>query len=125
MAKELIRTDKAPGAVGPYSQGVKARNLLFISGQLPINPVTGEIKGDIKAQTRQTLENIMAILSSTGASMEAIVKTTVFLKDLSDFSLMNEAYREYFATDPPARSCVEVSRIPRDALIEIESIAIT
>ncbi len=124
MTKEIIRTDKAPKAIGPYSQAVKIGNLMFLSGQLPINPITGEIKGDIKVQTKQVLENIMAILSSAGASMQDIVKTTVFLKDLNDFNSMNEVFQEYFVKDPPARACVEVSKIPRGALIEIESIAI-
>ncbi len=125
MAKEIIKTEKAPKAVGPYSQAVKIGNFLFISGQLPINPSTGEIKGDIKIQTRQTLENIKSILSSADMSLQDIVKTTVFLQDLNDFNSMNEVFQEYFANDPPARACVEVSKIPKGALIEIESIAAT
>ncbi len=124
MRKQIIKTDQAPKAIGPYSQAVKAGNMLFLSGQIPINPATGEITGDIKAQTRQALENLKAILSASGASPENVVKTTVFLKNLDDFNAMNEIYREYFSGDPPARSTVEVSRIPRGALVEIEAIAI-
>ncbi len=124
MTKEVISTDKAPRAVGPYSQSIKAGNLIFISGQLPIDPRTGEIKKGIKLQTQQTLENIKSILSSVGASMQDVVKTTVFLQDLNDFNSMNETFQEYFPQNPPARACVEVSRIPKGALIEIESIAV-
>jgi 2-iminobutanoate/2-iminopropanoate deaminase len=124
MSKTIISTDKAPKAIGPYSQAVKIDNLLFISGQIPLNPVNGEISGDIKSQTRQVLENIKAILTSTGGSLQDVVKTTVFLKDLTDFSLMNQVYQEYFKVDSPARSTVEVSAIPKGSLIEIESIAL-
>lgn len=124
MSKELIMTDKAPRAIGPYTQAVKIGNLLFLSGQLPANPITGEIIGEIKAQTRQSLENIQSILASADSSMQDIVKTTVFLKNLDDFNSMNEIYQEYFPENPPARACIEVSRIPKDALIEIEAISI-
>jgi 2-iminobutanoate/2-iminopropanoate deaminase len=123
MSKQIIRTDKAPKAIGPYSQAVKIGNLVFVSGQLPINPADGEIKGDIKAQTGQALENVRAVLGAAGASMENVVKTTVFLKDLSHFGGMNEIYALYFKDNAPARVCVEVSRIPKDALVEIEAIA--
>lgn len=119
----IIKTDKAPKAIGPYSQAIKSGNILFISGQVPINPATGEITGDIKAQTRQVLENLKSILLAAGASPADVVKTTVFLKNLDDFNSMNEIYREYFSEDAPARSTIEVSRIPRGALIEIEAIA--
>jgi 2-iminobutanoate/2-iminopropanoate deaminase len=124
MSKEIIRTDKAPKAIGPYSQAIKYDNLLFISGQIPINPVTGEITGDIKAQTKQVLENMKSILLATGAYPVNVVKTTVFLRNLDDFSSMNDIYSEYFNQDAPARSTIEVSRIPRGALIEIDAIAI-
>jgi 2-iminobutanoate/2-iminopropanoate deaminase len=124
MSKTIVSTDKAPKAIGPYSQAVKIDNLLFISGQIPLNPVSGEISGDIKSQTRQVLENIKAILISTDGSLQDVVKTTVFLKDLADFSLMNEVYQEYFNRDAPARSTVGVSAIPKGSLIEIESIAL-
>ena len=124
MAKEVIRTDQAPQAIGPYSQAIKAGGFIFISGQLPINPKNGEINGDIKVQTKQVLENIKSVLSSVDASLQDVVKTTVFLKDLNDFNSMNEVFLEYFVKDAPARACVEVSRIPKGALIEIESLAI-
>jgi 2-iminobutanoate/2-iminopropanoate deaminase len=124
MSKEVIFTEKAPKAIGPYSQAIKSGNLLFISGQVPVNPATGELTGDIKTQTRQVLENIKSILLAAGASTIDIVKTTVFLKNLDDFNVMNEIYGAYFPQDAPARSTVEVARIPRGALIEIEAIAV-
>jgi len=124
MSRKVIITEKAPKAIGPYSQAIKSGNILFISGQIPINPTTSEITGDIKVQTRQVLENIKSILLAAGVSPFNIVKTTVFLKNLEDFNAMNEVYREYFPNDAPARSTVEVARIPRGALIEIEAIAI-
>ncbi len=123
MTKKSIFTDEAPKPGGPYSQAIKAGSLLFVAGQLPINPATGEVKGDIKIQTRQSLENIRAILTAAGASMQDVVKTTVYLKDLNDFSSMNEAYKDFFSTDPPARACVEVSNLGRGSLIQIEAIA--
>jgi 2-iminobutanoate/2-iminopropanoate deaminase len=124
MSREVIFTEKAPKAIGPYSQAIKSGNLLFISGQVPVNPTTGELTGDIKVQTRQVLENLKSILLAAGASTIDIVKTTVFLKNLDDFVAMNEVYREYFPIDAPARSTIEVVRIPRGALIEIEAIAV-
>ena len=124
MSKEVIFTEKAPKAIGPYSQAIKSGNLLFISGQVPVNPTTGELTGDIKIQTRQVLENIKSILVAAGASTTDVVKTTVFLKNLDDFNVINETYSEYFLKDAPARSTIEVVRIPRGALIEIEAIAV-
>ena len=124
MIKEIIRTDKSPKAIGPYSQAVKTANLLFISGQLPLSPISGEIPPGIKAQTGQALENLKAILLAAGVSLEAVVKTTVFLKNLDDFQAMNEVYQTHFDSDPPARSTVQVARIPRDALIEIEAVSV-
>ena len=124
MSKEVIFTDKAPKAIGPYSQAIKFGNILFISGQVPVNPATGELTGDIKVQTRQVLENIKSILAAAGASASDVVKTTVFLQNLDDFAAMNEIYGAYFPKEAPARSTVEVARIPRGALIEIESIAV-
>jgi 2-iminobutanoate/2-iminopropanoate deaminase len=123
MTKEVIMTDKAPKPGGPYSQAVKAGSLLFVAGQLPVDPTTGDIKGDIKIQTRQCLENIKAVLAAVEASMQDVVKTTVYLKNLNDFNMMNEAYKEFFLSDPPARACVEVSNLGRGSLIQIEAIA--
>jgi len=120
---ESLKTDKAPAAIGPYSQAVKIENLVFISGQLPINPETKEIKANIKEQTIQVLENIKAILDAVNLNLNNIVKTTVFLKDFNDFNIVNEVYGNYFKEKHPARSTIEVSRLPKDALIEIEAIA--
>lgn len=114
----------APKAIGPYSQAIKINNMLYLSGQIPINPATGRIESpDIEGQTRQVLENIQAILTCTGAGLRNVVKTTVFLTSLLDFDLMNEVYAEYFPFQPPARSTVEVAALPKDALVEIEVIA--
>jgi len=124
VPKKVIFTDKAPKPIGPYSQAVQSGNLLFISGQVPLNPVTGEISGDISGQTRQVLENLKSILLAAGATPTDVLKTTVFLKNLDDFNAMNAVYGEYFAGDAPARSSIEVSRIPRGALVEIEAIAV-
>jgi 2-iminobutanoate/2-iminopropanoate deaminase len=124
MKKEVIQTDKAPKALGPYSQAIQAGNLLFLSGQIPIDPATGElVKGDIADKTRRVMENIKAVLESQGLSMEDVVKSTVFLKNINDFGRFNETYATYFRSAPPARSTVEVSRMARDADIEIEMIA--
>ena len=126
MDKKIVQSDNAPRPIGPYSQGViTPPGLLFTAGQIPIDPATGElVQGDIKAQTRQVLENLKSVLTAGGTSLTAVVKTTVFLKDLKDFVLMNEVYSEYFQESPPARSAVEVSRIPKDAKVEIEAVAI-
>ena len=124
MPKKVIFTDKAPKAIGPYSQAIQSGNLLFVSGQIPINPATGEISGDISEQTRRVLENLKSILLAAGATSADVLKTTVFLKNLDDFNAMNAAYGEYFDGDAPARSTIEVSRIPRGALVEIEAVAV-
>ncbi|MEL7562390.1 RidA family protein [Dehalogenimonas sp. 4OHTPN] len=124
MSKEIIHTDKAPKAIGPYSQAVKAGNLLFTSGQLPINPATGEIKGDMTAQTRQTLENLKAVIEAAGGTLQDAVKATVFITDLKGFAAMNAVYAEFFPNWPPARSTVEVSGLARGALVEIEAVAV-
>lgn len=125
MTKEVIFTNKAPKAIGPYSQAIKVGNFIFISGQIPIDPNTGEIvEGDIKEQTKRVLENIKGILESISCSLNNIVKTTVFLKNLDDFSSMNEIYGIYFPENPPARSTVEVSRLPKGVNVEIEAIAV-
>ncbi|QZY54821.1 RidA family protein [Crassaminicella profunda] len=123
MSKEMIATTKAPAAIGPYSQGVKAGGMLFISGQLPINPETGEMPEKVADQTKQSLENAKNILMEAGLSMDAVVKTTVFLKDLNNFTAMNEVYGQYFQNGYPARSAVQVARLPKDAEVEIEVIA--
>ncbi|WDU83933.1 RidA family protein [Caloramator sp. Dgby_cultured_2] len=125
MEKVVLSTTNAPAAIGPYSQGIKAGDFIFTSGQLPIDPKTGDlINNDIKAAAKQCLENIKAILESAGSSLEDVVKTTVFLKDLNDFASVNEVYAEYFKEKMPARSAFQVARLPKDALIEIEAIAI-
>jgi len=122
---ESVSTHKAPAAIGPYSQAIKANNFVFVSGQIPIDPKTGEIvAGNIKTQTKQVLENTKAILEASGCSLEDVVKTTVFMKNLNDFALINEAYQAYFMEKLPARSAVEVARLPRDVEIEIETVAI-
>jgi 2-iminobutanoate/2-iminopropanoate deaminase len=123
--KEQIATTSAPAAIGPYSQGIIAGDLVFTSGQLPINPVTGGIADGIEAQTAQSLKNVAAVLGAGGSSVEKIIKTTVFLKNMDDFAAMNAVYSEFFkGTEAfPARSAVEVSRLPKGALIEIEAIA--
>ena len=125
MGKRVIQTEKAPKAIGPYSQAIQAGNLLFLSGQIPIDPTTGElVKGDIREQTRQILENIKGVLESQKLRMEDVVKVTIFLKDIGNFNQVNEVYSTYFTSSPPARSTVEVAKLPRDAGIEIEAIAL-
>lgn len=124
MSLELIATNKAPAAIGPYSQGAKGGNLIFTSGQLPMNPETGELLTEIKVATKQSLENVKAILEEAGASLEDVVKVTIFVADMNDFGDVNEVYGEYFNNHKPARSCVEVARLPKDAVIEIEAIAV-
>ena len=123
--KDRVQTENAPQAIGPYSQAVKASGLVFASGQIPIDPATGVvIEGSIAEQTERVLNNIKAVLEAAGSSLERVVKTTVFLADLSDFGEMNEAYGRFFVEVPPARSTVEVSRLPRDARVEIDAIAL-
>jgi 2-iminobutanoate/2-iminopropanoate deaminase len=124
--KRVIQTEKGPKAIGPYSQAIEAGDLLFLSGQIPIDPKTGElIMGDIRKQTQQVLENIKGILESQGRGMEDVVKVTIFLKDMGNFSQVNEVYATYFPSSPPARSTVEVAKLPRDVDIEIEATALT
>jgi len=124
MKKVVIINKKAPAAIGPYSPAVKVGNLIFTSGQLSIDPKTGKmIEGDIEAKTRRALENLKAVLEPYSIGLENVVKTTIFLKDMDNFSRVNKIYAEYFKEKFPARSCVEVSRLPKDAEIEIEAIA--
>jgi len=123
MSKEIIFTEKAPVAIGPYSQGNKIGQLIFISGQLPLNPETGELYDEIKRATKQSLENVKAIIEAGGSSLDKVVKVVIFLKDMEDFAEVNEVYSEYFKENSPARSCVQVAKLPKDALIEIEAIA--
>ena len=125
MDKKVIQTEKAPEAIGPYSQAIQAGSFLFLSGQIPLDPKTGNLmKGDIQKQTRQVLENIKGVLESQGLKMENVVKTTLFLKDIANFNQVNEVYTTYFPFSPPARSTVEVTKLPREADIEIEAIAL-
>lgn len=125
---KIIHTNNAPAAIGPYVQAVDLGNLVITSGQIPVNPTTGEIPSDIKAQTRQSLENVKAIVEKSGVRVADIVKTTVFVKELNDFSVVNAEYERFFVENNhsafPARSCVEVARLPKDVGIEIEAIAV-
>ena len=120
----IINTDKAPAAVGPYVQAVKAGNMLFSSGQLGLIPETGALPEGVQAQTRQSLANIQAILDAAGYAKSDIVKTTVFIKDMNDFGAVNAIYADFFGDSKPARSCVEVARLPKDGLVEIEFVAV-
>ena len=125
MDKKVIATSAAPAAVGPYSQAIKAGGFLFLSGQLPLDPKTSTITStDIEGQTRQALNNIKSILASEGLTLANIVKTTVFMKDIADFTKMNGVYKEFFTVDAPARSTFQVANLPMNALVEIESIAV-
>ncbi len=126
MSKSIILTKEAPAPIGPYNQAILAKGtFLFIAGQIPIDPQSGQVvQGDIKTQTKLVLKNIQAILQKAGCSTQDIVKTTVFLKDISEFAGMNEVYAEFFKKEPPARSTIEVARLPRDVKVEIEAIAI-
>jgi 2-iminobutanoate/2-iminopropanoate deaminase len=122
--KHTIATEQAPQAIGPYSQAVVSNGLAYLSGQIPLDPATGQIvEGDIAAQTARVLENLKAVLAACGSSLDQVLKTTVYLKDLGEFARMNEVYARYFPAAPPARSTVEVARLPRDARIEIDAIA--
>ncbi len=123
--KEIISTDKAPGAIGPYSQAIKAGGMLFCSGQIPIDPATGEfVPGGVTEQTEQVFRNLIAVLEAGGSSLDGVVKTTVFLADMGDFGAMNDVYAKYFDSNKPARATVQAARLPRDAKVEIECIAV-
>ena len=125
MKKKIVKSDKAPAALGPYSVGVKVGHMVFTAGQLGIDPASGDfVEGGIEAQTRQALENINAVLEAAGTKMSKVVKTTVFLLDMNDFGAMNGVYGEYFTKKFPARSAVQVARLPKDGLVEIEAIAL-
>jgi 2-iminobutanoate/2-iminopropanoate deaminase len=123
MNKQIIVSSNAPGAIGPYSQAVCKGNFLYVSGQLPVHPTTGEMSEDIQEQTRQSLNNVKSILEKAGVTLDDVVKTTVFLKDMSHFTSFNEVYQQFFEKNYPARSCVEVARLPKDAQVEIEVVA--
>jgi len=124
--RSTISTPNAPKAIGPYSQAIRARGLVFVSGQVAIDPATQQvIEGDVAAQTERVLKNISAILASAESKLDQVVRTTVFLKNMNDFAAMNEVYGRHFGTAPPARSTVEVSRLPKDVLVEIDVIALT
>lgn len=125
MMKTIVATNQAPQAIGPYSQAVKANGFLFLSGQIPLDPVTGQlVYGGVAMQTRQSLVNIKAVLAKEGLTLENVVKTTVFLHDMNDFAEMNKVYAEFFPAEPPARSTVQVARLPKDASVEIEVVAV-
>ncbi len=122
--KSVIQTSTAPAAIGPYSQAVVSNGLIFLSGQIPLDPATGQlVEGDITSQTARVLENLKAVLQAAGSSLDRVLKTTVYLKDLAEFGRMNEVYGRFFPSAPPARSTVEVARLPRDARVEIDVIA--
>jgi len=125
VTKSIVKTEKAPGAIGPYSQAIRTGSLVFVSGQLALLPETGKlVDHDIQAETRQALTNLKNILVAAGSSMDQVVKTTVFIRRMDDFPKINETYGEFFPSGPPARSCVEVSCLPKNANIEIEAIAL-
>lgn len=123
--KEIIATENAPGAIGPYSQAVKTGNLVFCSGQIPIDPATGEFVSDeVAKQTEQVLKNLKAVLEAAGTGLNNVVKTTVFLADMNDFAAMNEVYSRFFSENKPARATVQAARLPKDAKVEIECVAL-
>ncbi|CCZ03447.1 MAG: RidA family protein [Clostridiales bacterium] len=122
--KKIISTDKAPAAIGPYSQAIEVNGMVYTSGVIPVNPATGEIPEGIDAQADQAIGNLCALLKEAGTSADNVIKTTVFIKEMDDFAKVNAVYAKYFEKDCPARSCVEVARLPKDVLIEIEAIAV-
>ena len=123
--KSIISTDKAPQAIGPYSQAIEFNGMIYTSGMIPINPTDGSlVTGTVEEQAEQALKNLKALVEESGSSMEQVIKTTVFIKDMNDFAKINDVYARYFTHNYPARSCVEVARLPKDVLIEIEAVAI-
>jgi 2-iminobutanoate/2-iminopropanoate deaminase len=124
--RQIVRTDQAPDAIGPYSQAVTTNGFVFTSGQIPIDPATGQfVPGEIAEQTQQVLKNLAAVLESAGSSLQQVVKTTVYLADMQDFTAMNEVYATFFGAEPPARSTVQAARLPRDARVEIDVVALS
>jgi 2-iminobutanoate/2-iminopropanoate deaminase len=124
MSKQVIATSRAPAAIGPYSQAVRVGEWVFVSGQIPLHPGTGEVViGGIEEQTRQTLDNLRAVLKAAGASLREVVKTTIYLVDLADFTSVNQVYASYFEVDPPARATVQVAALPKGVLVEVDAIA--
>ncbi len=125
MSKRIIRTEEAPAAIGPYSQAVVANGFVYMAGQVALDPHTEQlVPGDIRIQTRRVMENVKAVLEAAGSSLDKVVKTTVFLRDMNDFGIMNEIYGSYFREEPPARSTIQVAKLPREAAIEIETVAL-
>ncbi len=123
--KTIVQTEKAPAALGPYSQAVKAGGFVFLSGQVALDPASGQVvEGDVRAQTERVLQNLQAVLAAAGSSLAAVVKTTVFLADMNDFAAMNEVYGRFFSSDPPARATVQAARLPKDVQVEIDLIAL-
>ena len=122
--KKVISTTNAPAAIGPYSQAIEVNGMVFASGQIPVNPATGEIPEGIEAQAEQVMKNVKNLLEAAGTSVDQVVKTSVFIKNMNDFATINGIYAKYFAKDCPARSCVEVARLPKDVLLEMEAIAV-
>lgn len=123
--KKIVKTNQAPAPVGPYNQAVVAGNFVFTAGQIAIDPVSGRLEeNDVRKQTRRVIQNLQAVLEAAGSDLSRVVKTTVFLKDMNDFAAMNEVYAEFFTEDAPARSAVEVARLPKDVLVEIECVAL-
>lgn len=121
--KKVISTEKAPAAIGPYSQAIEVNGMVFTSGQIPVDPATGKIAETVEEQAEQALKNVAAVLAAAGTDMEHVIKTTVFIKEMNDFAKINEIYAKFFTGAFPARSCVEVARLPKDVLLEIEAIA--
>jgi 2-iminobutanoate/2-iminopropanoate deaminase len=124
MKKQIVSTNKAPGAIGPYSQAICIDKFVYTSGQIPVDPATGEVPANVEAQAEQSLKNLKAVLEAAGTDMDHVIKTLVFIKDMNDFAAINEVYSKFFTKDFPARSCVEAARLPKDVLIEIEAIAV-
>ncbi len=123
--RTIVATDSAPGAIGPYSQAVKIEHLVFVSGQLALDPASGNlVSGNIETETRQALVNLKNILDAAGSSLEQVVKTTLYIKNMDDFARINEVYAEFFENNPPARACIEVARLPKDANVEVEAVGL-